>query len=373
MRLLAPLLLGITGVALAAPAAPPTTPLAKATAALDALWATFWSPQAQYLLRDAGAPPAAPSAGDLLGFWNYQEATHAMALGASLDYEKYGPKLKAMIAGQAAMDSTRQPDTGTGPGPAGTDGWTRPFFDDMNWAELALLSAHEAAAAAGDADFAEGLLIGSTNTSVRNIFGGVAAGRARRPFPQTISSAWDITDCGGGVYWDRKKTQKATASNAGPALSSTLFAQTLNVTKSTDPEANWREVMAEEYTQWGAKVYSFWNSTMTDAATGQVTDHLAVHAGSCSKSSPSESFTYNEGLMVRPTNPQPFHPFLAAPRLLLNPIRLHAASEQSLLCLFAARRRDSARLRSGRCALRHPPDQCLRQACDARRAARAVR
>ena len=300
MRLITSLLL--LGVALAAPAAPPT-PLAKATAALDALWATFWSPQAQYLLRDAGAPPAAPSAGDLLGFWNYQEATHAMALGASLNYEKYGPKLKAMIAGQAAMDSTRQPDTGTGPGPAGTDGWTRPFFDDMNWAELALLSAHDAAAAAGDADFAEGLLIGSTNTSVRNIFGGVAAGRARRPFPQTISSAWDITDCGGGVYWDRKKTQKATASNAGPALSSTLFAQTLNVTKSTDPEANWREVMAEQYTQWAAKVYSFWNSTMTDAATGQVTDHLAVHAGSCSKSSPSESFTYNEGLMVRRPTP----------------------------------------------------------------------
>ena len=178
------------------------------------------------------------------------------------------------------------------------------------------------------------------------------------------------------MYWDRKKTQKATASNAGPALSSTLFAQTLNVTKSTDPEANWREVMAEEYTQWGAKVYSFWNSTMTDAATGQVTDHLAVHAGSCSKSSPSESFTYNEGLMVRPT------PTRSLPTRSLQPpaccsiqfdSTLHLSTEQSLLCLFAARRRDSARLRSGRCALRHPPDQCLRQACDARRAARALR
>jgi hypothetical protein len=100
------------------------------------------------------------------------------------------------------------------------------------------------------------LLIGSTNTSVRNIFGGVATGRALRPFPQTISSAWDTADCGGGVYWDRKKTQKATASNAGPALTSALFAATLNATKSTDPEANWREAMAEEYVQWAVKVYS---------------------------------------------------------------------------------------------------------------------
>ena len=110
MRLLAPLL-GLAGAALAAPikAAPPT-PMAKATAALDSLWASFWSPQAQYLLRDAGAPAAAPSKSDLLGFWNYQEATHAMALGARLDYERYGPKLKAMIGGQApGSDGQRSP------------------------------------------------------------------------------------------------------------------------------------------------------------------------------------------------------------------------------------------------------------------------
>ena len=251
------------------------------------------------MLREVASPGGAKP--PLLNYWNYQEATHAMTLGASLDYAKYGPKLKSMIAGQAAMNSQRQPGTGDGPGPAGEDGWTRPYFDDMNWAELALLAAHNAAATAGDKDFAEALLIGASNTSVRNIFGGVAVGRARRPFPQTISSAWDTADCGGGIFWDRQKTQKATASNAGPALSSVLFANALNVTKSTDPEANWREAMADEYEQFGAKVYRFWNATMTDAKTGQVTDHYVVNDGdgTCSRSSPTESFTYNEGLMVR--------------------------------------------------------------------------
>lgn len=278
--------------------AAPQTPLAKATAALDSLWSTYWDEHSSYLLREA---PAGDNDGDadtpLLSFWNYQEATHAMAIGASLDYKTYGPKLKAMIAGQAAMNSERQPGTGTGPGPAGTDGWNRPYFDDMNWAELALLSAHDSAATAGDKDVAEALLIGATNTSVRNIFGGTVA--PKRPFPQTISSAWDTTDCGGGVYWDRRKTQKATASNAGVALTCALFANALNATGSVDPEANWRAEMAFEYTKFGTMIYTFWNRTMTDAVTGQVTDHYVLNgAGACDKSSDTESFTYNEGLML---------------------------------------------------------------------------
>lgn len=269
---------------------------------------TFWDEQNQYLRAEVTLAPGPPSSravgdagGTLLNYWNYQEATHAMALGARIDYGKYGPKLKKMIAGQAAMNSQRQPGTGTGPGPAGEDGWTRAYFDDMNWATLALLSAHDAAAAAGDHDYAEALLIGASNTSVRNIFGGVVPDRARRPFPQTISSAWDTTDCAGGVYWDRQKTQKATASNAGPALTCAEFAKALNVSAVSDPEANWRQNMADEYNSFGAKVYRFWNATMTDPETGRVTDHYVVtgHAGACSKSDPAESFTYNEGLMVR--------------------------------------------------------------------------
>ena len=283
--------------------ASPPSPLDKATEALDSLWSTFWDERSSYLLRDAPDAYFGDSRGGggapLLGYWNYQEATHAMALGASLDYKKNGPKLKAMIAGQAAMNSQRQPGTGTGPGPAGTDGWTRPYFDDMNWAELALLAANDAAVIAGDKEFAESLLIGATNTSIRNIFGGVATGRARRPFPQTISSAWDTTDCGGGVYWDRNKTQKATASNAGVAITCALFSSALNATPATDPEANWRMAMSAEYTKWSQMVYNFWNRTMTSAETGQVIDHYNVgDGGVCSKSSLSESFTYNEGLML---------------------------------------------------------------------------
>jgi hypothetical protein len=134
-------------------AAQPAGALERATAAIDSLWSTFWSPGAAYLRRDAAAkfvpmeglgtsqahsvvassaaptPPPPP----LLPYWNYQEATHAMAAAASLDFAKYGPRLAAMVAGQGAMDSARQAGTGTGPGPAGSDGWTREYFDDMNW------------------------------------------------------------------------------------------------------------------------------------------------------------------------------------------------------------------------------------------------
>ena len=200
--------------------APSPTPTDKATAALDSLWSTFWSPApVSYLLREAPAASRSPGlpglhvgaaaeGPPLLPFWNYQEAVAAMALGAKLDYARYGPRVQAMVAGQARMGAGRQQGTGTGPGPSGTDGWTREYFDDMNWAVLALLSAHDAAAAAGDTSAAHDYLNGAGNSTARNIFGSMGG----RPFPQTVVSAWDARDCGGGVFWDRNRTQKATAS-----------------------------------------------------------------------------------------------------------------------------------------------------------------
>ena len=82
----------------------------RAAAALDSLWSTFWSPEANYLrLHPAAAAASSKSSEpELLPYWNYQEAMHAMALGATqLDYKKYGPRLAAMVAGQTAMDSAR--------------------------------------------------------------------------------------------------------------------------------------------------------------------------------------------------------------------------------------------------------------------------
>ena len=83
------------------------TPLDRVHAAADSLWATFWQPTQQYLLREAEGSRA------LLPFFSYQEATHAIALVAGLDYNKHGPQLKAMVSGQDRMNTTRQPDTGS--------------------------------------------------------------------------------------------------------------------------------------------------------------------------------------------------------------------------------------------------------------------
>ena len=76
--------------------------------------------------------------------------------------------------------------------------------------------------------------------------------------------AWDEGTCGGGVWWDKHHTQKATASNAGPALSAALL---------------YTDTGEQSYLDWASKVYSFWNKTMTDPRTGAVTDHL--DASSC--------------------------------------------------------------------------------------------
>lgn len=258
-------------------------PLDRVHAAADSLWATFWQPAQQYLVRDAEASRA------LLPFFSYQEATHAIALVAGLDYNKHGPQLKAMVSGQDRMNTTRQPDTGTGPGPSGSDGWTRPFFSDMNWAVLALLAAHDVALAAGDHDAAIGFLNGASNATARNVMGSPGG----RPFPQTVVSARDTDTCGGGLFEDRNRTRKGTAVNAGAALSAALLAVRLNYTSPTSGPR-----MAQAYRDWAEQVYSFWNQTMTDAVTGVVADCLVVNrSGACTRSMHGGG-TYNEGLML---------------------------------------------------------------------------
>lgn len=72
--------------------------------------------------------------------------------------------------------------------------------------------------------------------------------------------------------------------------------------------------MAGSYLEFAGMVYHFWNKTMTDSATGEVTDHYTVphrttNAATDGNSNadaqatqPCEkvswSFTYNEGLML---------------------------------------------------------------------------
>lgn len=162
-------------------------------------------------------PPTAER--KLTGYWNYQEALHAVALGAALDPEKYSAWVRQLVDAQFIQGT----------------GWSVDYYDDMNWAVLALLAAHDARL-----DGAQDYL-----NLARKVFG-------------LVSAAWDDSVCGGGVWWDKMHTQKATASNAGPALSAALlFKATSNTT----------------YLEWGQRVYLFWNATMTDPQTGAVTDH----------------------------------------------------------------------------------------------------
>ncbi len=155
----------------------------------------------------------------LTGYWNYQEALHAVALGAAFDSTKYGTWVRRLVDAQFKQGT----------------GWSVDYYDDMNWAVLALLAAHDVGL-----DDAQDYL-----DLARTVFG-------------YVSAAWDDSICGGGVWWDKRHTQKATASNAGAALSAALlFNATGNVT----------------YLEWGRRVYHFWNATMTDPQTGAVTDH----------------------------------------------------------------------------------------------------
>ena len=166
------------------------------------------------------SPPTPPPAPALTGYWNYAEALHAVALGAATQPAKYGSWLRRMVDAQAAHGT----------------GWRVDYFDDMNWAVLALLAAHEALPDDGYLDEA------------RKVWG-------------LVEVAWDDTACGGGLWWDRKHTQKATASNAGPALAAALLHA---------------ETGEPQFLAFATKAYGFWNRTMTDSS-GAVTDHLDVH------------------------------------------------------------------------------------------------
>jgi predicted alpha-1,6-mannanase (GH76 family) len=83
------------------------------------------------------------------------------------------------------------------------------------------------------------------------------------------------------VWWNRKHEEKATASNAGPALSAALL---------------YGHTGDASTLAWAERVYGFWNGSMTDAASGAVTDHYKTENGSCTEV--GWSFTYNEGLML---------------------------------------------------------------------------
>ncbi|KAL0491040.1 hypothetical protein AKO1_002677 [Acrasis kona] len=141
-------------------------------------------------------------------------------------------------------------------------GWVVNFMDDMMWMGLALQRAYQ--------------LTKNKKYLDRSI-----------SLYKIIHDQWDETCCcfgkpkckNGGIYWDKNKTQKATASNAGPVI---MSARLYSITKDTT------------YRDFAIKVFNYWWDNMVDQKTFQVCDNISTKNGEkrCWK------FTYNEGLMI---------------------------------------------------------------------------
>jgi predicted alpha-1,6-mannanase (GH76 family) len=121
--------------------------------------------------------------------------------------------------------------------------WDREWYDDMNWMAIALLRA---------------------SLWFKNINGTLSEEFMYRSkwLYQKIEGGWDTTCCGskkGGIWWDKSHTSKATASNGGPViLSSMLYKITLD----------------SSYLDFAKKVFTFWNDNMVIQNSGHVCDHI---------------------------------------------------------------------------------------------------
>jgi predicted alpha-1,6-mannanase (GH76 family) len=94
-----------------------------------------------------------------------------------------------------------------------------------------------------------------------------------------IIGGWDSTGgAPGGIWWNRGRGQKATASNGGPVVAGArLAARTGDMS----------------HLAFARKVYDFWFSKMVNPATYEVADHMSA-AGVVSWG----RLTYNEGIMI---------------------------------------------------------------------------
>lgn len=179
----------------------------RADAATAALVNRFYDHGSHYF-RDAD-----PSDGKLAGYW-----IEAQAYDAVLDAAQRtgGKEFHAWIeAGYQAQDAR---------------GWSRDFFDDENWMALALVRAYDV----------------TKNQKY--------LARAEDLFADIDQNGRTST----GVWWNRAHTQKATASNFGPAiLAARLEERTGKASYGTAAR----------------QIYAYWYSTMVNHTTFQVADH----------------------------------------------------------------------------------------------------
>lgn len=218
---------------LPAPQADAATRARRADSAIGSLLDRFW---------DGGASDfasASPPTGEHGGYWIAANAVDALAAAAERTGEARW--LDAARAFVAAQDRR---------------GWTRDWFDDEAWMALALLRLH---ALDGDpADLA----------------------RATALLEDIAASAPDATCCGarpGTLWWDRAHTQKATASNAIPALAAARL---------------YRRTGERRWLDFARNVYGGWRDRMVDGS-GRVADHVLP-----SGEQVWWRFSYDQGAMI---------------------------------------------------------------------------
>jgi predicted alpha-1,6-mannanase (GH76 family) len=203
----------------------------RADRALADMLLAFWNGGSQYL--DA----AEASNNQLTGYWTYAQAFDALLDGVERTHGRhFGGLVRSFYRGQEAR------------------GFSSDYYDDENWMALALMRAFD-----------------WTNDRAY-------LDRAATLFAD-ITNAWDSTSTRpGGIWWDRAHTQKATASNAGPAITGARLA---NKTGNA------------AHLAFARQAYDYWRSTMIDPMTYQVFDHVNPD-GTIVR----WRFTYNEALMI---------------------------------------------------------------------------
>jgi hypothetical protein len=135
-------------------------------------------------------------------------------------------------------------------------GWLVDYYDDEAWMTMALLRAFDLT---GDTRYVD---------TAENIY-------------KDIMTQWDTTCCGahlGGIWWDKKKTSKATASNAGPVIAGVRLAKRTN---------------KPEYLEFAKKTYAFWMSDMVNQETWAIYDHLNPDG-----SRGAGALSYNHGILL---------------------------------------------------------------------------
>ena len=154
-----------------------------------------------------------PSDGKAAGYWIAAEAFDA---GLDAAQRTHGASFSKIIGAFYDAQNAR--------------GWLRDWFDDENWMALALIRAYDVTKEKRYLDRAEYLFADIEATGHTN----------------------------SGIWWDRKHTEKATASNFGPAITAArLHERTGKAQYQTDAVA----------------IYDYWYSTMVDHAAARVADH----------------------------------------------------------------------------------------------------